>query len=217
MEQFSIRELGLPEDIWAPFDKARSAARFPAGQMIYLQDTPAEGFFYLRRGRVHAFLSSEDGDERVLAVYQAGNIFGEASFFNELPRISSAVAVTECEIVYISRSDAMDLLAKDPQLAMALLKYLARTVWMLSNHLDGLAFRPAEQRIARHLLTLPRDVQGVVVCTQDELAAAVSTTRVTVSRVLRRLAEQGMVETGYGFVRLLRPEKLAALCRVGSW
>jgi CRP/FNR family transcriptional regulator len=211
MEYFSLQELGLPEDIWAPFRTARQAQHYAAGQLIYLQDTPAEGFYYLLSGRVNAFLSSEEGDERVLAVYQSGNLFGEASFFNELPRVSSAITVTECDIVFTSRSTAQTLLSENPQLAMALLKYLARTVWMLSNHLDGMAFRPAEQRILRYLLSLPRDRAGVVKCTQEEVSAAVSTSRVTVSRVLSRLAGLGLVETHYGAVRLLDPETLSRL------
>lgn len=208
MEYFSIQELGLPDDIWAPFREARQAQHYAAGQLIYLQDTPPEGFYYLRSGRVNAFLSSEEGDERVLAVYQSGNLFGEASFFNDMPRMTSAVTVTECDIVFISRDTAAALLAENPQLAMALLKYLSRTVWMLSNHLDGMAFRPAEERVVRYLLSLPRSEKGLVRCTQDEIAAAVSTSRVTVSRVLSRLARQGLVETRYGAVILHRPEQL---------
>lgn len=211
LEYFSIQDLGLPEDIWAPFQALRQAQHCAAGQLIYLQDTPAEGFYYLRSGRVKAFLSSEEGDERVLAVYRSGNLFGEASFFNDLPRITSAMTVTECDIVFISRSDAAVLLSENPQLTMALLKYLARTVWMLSNHLDGMAFRPAEERIVRYLLSLPRTGEGVVSCTQEEVSAAVSTSRVTVSRVLSRLTRRGLVETRYGAVRLLDPEALSRL------
>lgn len=207
MEIFSIQELGLPDDIWAPF-AARQAQHYDAGQLIYLQDTPAEGFYYLKAGRVNAFLSSEDGDERVLAVYQSGSLFGEASFFNEMPRIASAVTVTPCEIVAIPRAAAEALLMESPALTMALLKYLARTVWMLSSHLDGMAFRPAEERIVRYLLSLPRSAEDLVACTQEEISAAVSTSRVTVSRVLGRLAKAGLLETRYGGVRLLDPERL---------
>lgn len=211
MEYFSLQELGLPRDIWQPFARSHRSTHYAAGQLIYLQDTLADGFYYLKSGRVNAFLSSEEGDEKVLAVYQAGNLFGEASFFNEMPRISSAVTVTECDIVFISRESATKELAENPQLALALLKYLARTVWMLSNHVDGMAFRPAEERIIRYLLTLPRDESGTVVCTQEEIASAVSTSRVTVSRVLNRLARQGLVRTGYGTLQLLSPERLHRL------
>lgn len=208
MEYFKSEELGRFEDVWRPFARLHKPVRFEAGQLIYLQETQADGFYYLSSGRVKTFISSEDGSERVLTVYQAGNLFGEASFFDELPRVSSAMAVTECQVVVISRSDAERTLAENPELSRALLRYLSRTVRMLSTHLDDMAFRPAEERILRYLRSLPRDSEGRVSCTQEEIAAAVSVSRVTVSRTIRRLVKEGTVRTGYGTLRLLRPENM---------
>lgn len=208
MEYFSIQELGLPNDIWRPFAKNRRTVHYRAGQLIYLQDTQADGFYYLLSGRVKTFISSEDGGEKVLTIYQAGNLFGEASFFDELPRVSSAVAVTDCQIVPISQAAASKELVENPELARALLKYLARTVRMLSTHVDDMSFRPAGQRIARYLLTLPRSGDGAVSCTQEELAAAVSASRVTVSRVINRLAKESFLQTGYGVIYIRSPEQL---------
>ncbi|MCD8335313.1 MAG: Crp/Fnr family transcriptional regulator [Clostridiales bacterium] len=208
MEYFNIQEMGLPEDIWLPFARTRRPTPYRAGQLIYLQDTPADSFYYLRSGRVRTFISSEDGSEKVLTVYQAGNLFGEASFFDRLPRVSSAVAAEDCQVVRIGREDAARALADDPQLAWALLQYLARTVRMLSTHVDDMSFRPARQRVVRYLLSLPRRVDGSTACTQEEIAAAVGTSRVTVSRVVNRLAQEGLVETGYGSIRLLDPVQL---------
>lgn len=208
LEYFSIQELGLPDDIWSPFAQHRRAAQYQAGQLIYLQDTQADGFYYLKSGRVKTFISSEDGGEKALTIYQAGNLFGEASFFDELPRVSSAMAITDCEIVFISRSAAAKELAENPELARALLKYLARTVRMLSTHVDDMSFRPADQRIIRYLLALPRERDRTVICTQDEIAAAVGTSRVTVSRVINRLARERLLETGYRTIQLLHPDQL---------
>ena len=52
----------------------------------------------------------------------------------------------------------------------------------------------------------------VAVC-QDEMAASISASRVTVSRTLNDFARRGWVELGYREVRLLRPEELRALCQ----
>ncbi|MCD7837935.1 MAG: Crp/Fnr family transcriptional regulator [Clostridiales bacterium] len=205
MEYFNIQELGLPGDIWSPFARTRRPTSYRAGRLIYLQDTQADSFYYLQSGRVKTFISSEDGGEKVLTVYQAGNLFGEASFFDRLPRVSSAVAATDCQVVRIGREDAARALADDPQLAWALLQYLARTVRMLSTHVDDMSFRPARQRVIRYLLSLPRTRENTVACTQEEIAAAVGASRVTVSRVINRLAKEGLVETGYGSVCLLDP------------
>ena len=124
MEALSAPELGLPSDIWHSFAAARSVIRCPEGYLIYLQQTEANCFYYLKSGKVKSFIQSEKGNERVLNVYQGGCLFGEASFFDELPRVSSAVALTPCEIVPIDREMVRTEIAKDPELAMALLKYL---------------------------------------------------------------------------------------------
>ena len=101
----------------------------------------------------------------------------------------------------------------DPELALAMMKYLARTVRLLSGQVDQMAFRPARWRVANYLLTLAgRD--GVVSCTQEDVAAAVSVSRVTVSRVLGEFARQGWVELGYRTIRLAEPEPLKRLCQL---
>lgn len=210
MEYFDLNELNLPPETWKPFALHHRAVRFEPGQIIYLQDTAADRFYYLKSGRVKTYSSSPEGTERVLHIYQAGNLFGEASFFDELPRVSSAVAVTECQLVPIDRQMVLEELSTSPELALALLKYLARTVRLLSTQVDTMAFLRGDQRVARYLLSLPRDEDGTVRCGQEEIAAAVSVSRVTVNRILQQFAREGLVETGYGAVKLLQPERLAA-------
>ena len=203
-------ELDFPAGIWEAFAKSRPPVRCSPGYLIYLQDTEATCFYDLKSGRVKSFIQSEDGAERVLNVYTAGNLFGEASFFDELPRLSSAVALTPCEIVPIDRELVAQEFARDPELALAMMKYLARTVRLLSGQVDQMAFRPARWRVANYLLTLAgRD--GVAACTQEDIAAAVSVSRVTVSRVLGGFAQRGWVELGYRTIRLKEPKALLDL------
>lgn len=206
-------ELDFPAGIWEPFAKSRPPVRCSPGYLIYLQNTQATCFYYLKSGKVKSFIQSEDGGERVLNLYTAGSLFGEASFFDELPRVSSAVALTPCEIVPIDRELVAQEFARNPELALAMMKYLARTVRLLSGQVDQMAFRPARWRTASYLLTLAGR-GGAVSCTQDDIAAAVSASRVTVSRVLNEFAQKGWVELGYRSVRVLQPQELEALCKL---
>ena len=213
MESLSTSELGLPADIWRTFAAGRATVRCPEGYLIYLQQTDATCFYYLKSGRVKSFIQAENGAEKVLNVYQEGSLFGEASFFDELPRVSSAIALTPCEIVPIDREMVYGEIAKDPALAMAMLKYLARTVRILSSHVDDMAFRPADWRLARYLLSLPPAPDGSIPCTQDEIADSISTSRVTVSRVLRDFSGRGWLTTGYRSVNLLNRKALEEFCQ----
>ena len=203
-------ELDFPAGIWEAFAKGRPPVRCSPGYLIYLQDTEATCFYFLKSGKVKSFIQSEDGMERVLNLYHAGSLFGEASFFDELPRVSSAVAVVPCEIVPFDRELVAQEFAKNPELALSMVKYLARTVRLLSGQVDQMAFRPARWRVANYLLTMAgRD--GSVSCTQEDIAAAVSASRVTVSRVLGEFAQRGWVELGYRTIRLKNPKALLDL------
>lgn len=206
-------ELDFPAGIWEPFATQRPPVRCSPGYLIYLQNTDATCFYYLRSGQVKSYIQSEDGAERVLNVYRTGSLFGEASFFDELPRVSSAAALTPCEIVPIDQELVTQEFARNPELALAMMKYLARTVRLLSEQVDQMAFRPARWRIANYLLTLSAQT-GTVSCTQDDIAAAVSVSRITVSRVLSEFARNGWVELGYRSIRLREPEKINELCKL---
>lgn len=204
--------LDIPAHIWAPFARRRAPIRCSPGFLIYLQGTEATCFYYLKEGRVKSFIQSEDGAERVLNLYEAGSLFGEASFFDELPRVSSAVALTSCQLVPIDRDLVTQEIARNPELALAMMKYLARTVRLLSSQVDQMAFRPARWRVAWYLLSHAPE-GGAIPCTQEDIAAAVSVSRVTVSRILNDFARRGWVELGYRSLTLREPDALNALCK----
>lgn len=203
--------LDIPAHIWAPFARRRAPIRCSPGFLIYLQGTEATCFYYLKEGRVKSFIQSEDGAERVLNLYEAGSLFGEASFFDELPRVSSAVALTSCQLVPIDRELVTQEIARNPELALAMMKYLARTVRLLSAHVDDMAFRPAEWRVAQYLLSAASG-QDQVSCTQEEIASSISVSRVTVSRILNQFSRRGLVALGYRSISLLDRRTLETLC-----
>ena len=100
-------------------------------KMIYLQEETAIRFYYLKKGRVKIFLSSPDGLEKTLAVLQPGSLFGEASFFDGKPRVSSAKTLEKSEILSIDRTGLEHCFRQDPQLAFHLLRHLSGTIRMI--------------------------------------------------------------------------------------
>ena len=192
----------LLQSIWAPLAENRHTREVQPGQLIYLQETRAEEFYYIVTGTVKCFISSPEGDERILTFHHGGELIGEASFFDRKPRVSSAVAVTRCQLVSVDRRRLEEVFACHPDMAVAMLEYLARTIRLLSSHVDS-AFLQADKRIARHLLSIPPDGKGQLHCTHEEIGASVGVSRVTVSRVLGEFDRRGWLQTGYRSLRLL--------------
>ncbi len=197
-------------DIWSPLSEGQSPLLFSPNQLIYLQDTKAEEFYYIQSGSVKCFLSAESGEERILTCHHAGELIGEAAFFDKQPRVSSAVAITPCALISVDRERLYAVFAKHPDLAVSMLEYLARTVRLLSAHVDS-SFLQADQRIARHLLALPCRSDGTLSCTHEEIGASVGVSRVTVSRVLGEFVRMGWVQTSYRTVRILKGQALQRL------
>ena len=193
--------------IWDLLGESRRPRRYGPGQMIYLQGEMPSCFYYLQQGEARSFISLDSGEERVLAIHRSGDLMGEASFFDNCPRVSSAMTTEECLVFAIDRGQLDKIFLRHPELALPMLQYLARTVRILSRHV-GSASLPAQQRIVRYLLDQPTDEQGQLHCTHEEIGQAVGASRVTVSRVLGQLDREGALQTGYGSVLLRNPERL---------
>lgn len=195
---------------WDLLAEGRSPRKYRAGQLVYLQGASPDYFYYLVSGSVRSFISTQAGEERVLAVHRAGDLMGEASFFDGCPRVTSAMALEECRILTVNREQLDAAFQRHPELALPMLQYLARTVRILSDHVGASAL-PAQQRIARWLLNQPLADDGSIRATHEGIGQAVGLSRVTVSRVLGEFALQKLVELGYRSITVLNRVQLENL------
>ena len=195
---------------WNLLAEGRRPRRYQAGQLIYLQGAQPDCFYYLASGSVRSFISTGGGEERVLAVHRAGDLMGEASFFDGCPRVTSAMALEDCRVLAIDRVQLDQAFQRHPELALPMLQHLARTVRTLSGHVES-ASLPAPQRVARWLLAQPLEESGSLRATHEGIGQAVGLSRVTVSRALGELSALGLVGLGYRSVRILDRAGLEAL------
>ncbi|MDD6024263.1 MAG: Crp/Fnr family transcriptional regulator [Oscillospiraceae bacterium] len=209
-DSFTSPEIGMPREEFAPFFTAGVPREYRKGQLIYLQGSEPEYLYCLLEGTVRTYITSDQGDEKLLTTYRAGSVFGEASFFDGMPRVSTATAQTPCKIVRLSRPAVDQLLRQYPELASSMITYLARTVRLLSGHVDTMSFQSADRRLANLLLNHPTS-DGAIHQTHEELATALGVSRVTVSRILSSFAKAGYIRTGYGAIIILDRQALADL------
>lgn len=201
--------LNLQQDIWHIFETIQAPRTYAKGEMIYLQGERADCLYYLKAGRVKIFLTSENGMEKTLTILESGKLFGEAAFLDRLPRMSSARAQIQSEIIAVDRPHLMQYFSEKPALAMDLLEYLARTVRMLSAQVDHMTFLQADQRIAQLLLNLAAaQERHTVHCTHEELAGLAGASRVTVSKTLGDFVRRGWIATHYREIGILNGEAL---------
>jgi CRP/FNR family cyclic AMP-dependent transcriptional regulator len=196
---------------WKILETMAPVLVYQKGSMVYWQGETAGRLYYLKKGAVKIFMSSENGSEQTLRVQRDKGVFGEAAFFDGYPRVSSARVLEKSEIVAVSREVLLSHIQDNPQLALYLMQALSETIRILSAQVDSMAFLQADKRIARFLMeTLQTEENTYTIhCTNEELGARVGVSRVTVNRVLREFADNGWLETRYREIRVLQIEPLA--------
>lgn len=192
--------------IQAVFEKEKPVKNILKGSIIYHQGDKARCFYYLKRGRVKVVMTSADGMEKTLSTASAGEILGEAAFFDKMPRISSAYALANIEVISVDEAKLLSLIKDNPKLALELLKIQATRIRQLSSQIDAITFMKADGRIAS--LLLQSASSNIVNYTHEEIAGIVGVSRVTVSKILNRFKREGLLKTDYGKIVLLNTVEL---------
>jgi HD-GYP domain-containing protein (c-di-GMP phosphodiesterase class II) len=98
---------------------------YDKGQVIIEENTEAERFFIIFRGKIEITKKFEDGEQFVLGVHSDGEFFGEMAILDEGPRSASARALESTTVLEISRKDFETLLYTAPLLAFTIMRALS--------------------------------------------------------------------------------------------
>ncbi len=197
------------------FEEATPVVKYNKGDILYYQGDDANCFYYLKKGKVRVFMTSPDGLEKTLSTSTRGEILGEASFFENKPRVSCASALTNVEVVAVNLQKLLSLIQTNPQIALDLLSMQASRVRMLSTQIDSITFLSAEERIARLLLESMQEEAGeyIVHLTHEEIGNIIGTTRVTVSKILTKFAKNNYIKTAYRAIILTDIDALSKISK----
>ncbi len=187
---------------------------FDKDQVIILAEEEGDALFIISTGQVKVSIVSEDGREVILSLLGAGAVFGELSLLDGKPRSANVVATADTSLYMVRRSDFLQLVHKVPQIAVGLLAELAARLRKTDRKIEGLALLDVTSRVSETLLSLadeqgsptPQGVQLQSRPTHQQIANMSGTTRETVSRVLKRLENQGYISCEGRTITILQEE-----------
>lgn len=189
-----------PEDFLKTEGAGRTIAKYRKNRQIFSQDSPSEAVFYIIKGKVKIVVHSEQGREAVIAILGPDEFFGEGCLTGQTRRLSTASAITDCDIMRIGKSAAMAILREEPAFSEMFLSHvLIRTIRVEADLLDQL-FNSSEKRLARALLLLanfgndgkPQKIVAKV--SQETLAEMIGTTRSRVSHFMNKFRKMGFID-----------------------
>lgn len=170
---------------------------FKRGDTLFRKDDPGTHLYVVLDGAVKIALPGEFGQEALVAIMRTGDHFGELALFDGSPRSASATALEDTRAALLARDDFLAFLETHPAAVRVVLDALAKTVRRLSDRVEDLIFLDVPSRVAKYLLDLAQQdghEQLELTLTQDELAAFIGASRVSVNRVLGDLERREIIE-----------------------
>jgi CRP-like cAMP-binding protein len=98
---------------------------FAAGEYIFREGDLGTEMYIISEGKVEILNRLGDQD-RVLAVLEKGDFFGEMSVLEDMPRAASARALTDTRLLQINGSTFDQMLQSNPEIAVRMMRKLSR-------------------------------------------------------------------------------------------
>ncbi len=175
--------------------------RYPARAAIIARGQPSDELLYIVSGSVTVLLEDEHGREIVLGYLNEGEFFGEIGLLTDSPNRTAFVrARSPCQVAHIGYARLRSLPTLFPDVIFLIACQLASRLLKANRRLRDLAFMDVSGRIARTLLDLCKEPDAMthpdgmqIRVTRQELGRIVGCSREVVGRVLKALAEQGLI------------------------
>ena len=181
---------------------------FERGDTIIERDDDSNSVYFLISGTVHVLDYSKSHRAVTYASLKDGEMFGEMSAIDGLPRSAWVCAISTCKVISLSGNEFINLLKNNADISFKILQKLSSRLRMSDEKLTDVSLYGTEQRVCLELIrmtkldTKTKNIYQIKqMPTQGNFANIIGSTRETVSRILAKLRDEKIIiKTESGFV-----------------
>lgn len=201
----------VPDDDIAALMAISKVRTVRKGQIVCVTGDPGDTLIAVITGRLKVIARSADGGELTLTSVGPAGMIGDVSVADSGPRSADAEAAENSVLMFIPRQAAQDICARIPAAAQALASSIATSLRRLTEATSDLVFLDLPRRVAKILISQPRDESGKLRphLTQGELAQQAGGTRQSVNAALRAFERRGWIQAASRSLTVAEPESLA--------
>ena len=198
---------------------SKVSQRYQKGQRIFQEGSPALGLHCVSQGKIKIARTSGDGKEQITRLAKGGDILGFQAVLTETCYTTSAVALDDCVVCFIPRSDFFRVWQSNTQFSTSLMQMMARALGAAEVQMLHLAYKPVRERLAGALLLLVRTFRPEddetqpfrIAIGRDDLASLVGTAKETAIRLLSEFKEAGLIATRGSEITILNLDELSRI------
>jgi GAF domain-containing protein len=104
------------------------------GEIIFNEGEKGESMYVIQEGKV-MILKKTPTETLTIATLESGDIFGEMSLFDKLPRSATATACGEARVLSIDKKKLFSTISRDPTLVFKILETMSQRIRKLNENL----------------------------------------------------------------------------------
>jgi len=221
----NLREVCLPvgmpkADLDKVDDLVAHRRKMQRGERLYSAADPFQALYAVRLGFLKSLISASDGREQVTGFYMAGEVVGLDGISTQT-HACDVVALEDSEVCVIPYDRLEGVASALPTLSRQLHKVLSREIVREHGVMLLLGSMSAEERLAAFLINLSQRFEArgysrsefVLRMTRAEIGSYLGMKLETVSRLLSRFAQDGLIAVSGKRVRILDPDGVRALMK----
>lgn len=189
------------------------------GETLFSQDKPVSYLMFLVTGLVKVYREEPNNRSLILKIVGPGTYISLTSIFYENRYQSSCIALSDCDVIYISREVFKELLAENGNFALKTLELLSAESVYYIKKLMQLPQKQVPGRIAEILLFFSESIfksnNYILPLSRQELADFAFSTKESVSRTLTEFKNDRIIDIDDRMVSLKSIELLQILCKLG--
>ncbi len=168
------------------------------GDILFHKGDSPTGFYLIVYGQVKLAFTSSQGGEKVVDILNQGQTFGEAVMFMDKPCMVYAQALSDSQLLDISKNAIIDELERDPKLGRKMIAGLSMRLHHLLIDVESYSLHSGRQRIIGYLLrdNVKSDAKSLTVTlptNKGVIASRLNLTQEHFSRILHELSDKGLI------------------------
>jgi CRP/FNR family transcriptional regulator len=192
---------------------------FNRAEIIFQDGDKGDGIYIVETGKIKVYKLSLDGKEQILHIFGPGHTFGEVPVFQGKSFPASAMALEPSDIVFLPRDRFVELITSTPALSMNMLADLSRRLRAFTIQIEALSLKEVPARLAAYFLTLSKEQKNAarirLPISKTLLSNLIGTTPETISRMLKKMGDAGLIEVQTRTIEILDKESLIELSESG--
>lgn len=186
-------------------------------QLIYSEGNHPVRIFYIQKGKVKTFKTSDDGKGLTVGLFKEGDYVGYTAILEGTVYKESAEAIEDTTLAIIGRDEFEKLLRTNKNVAQQFIQLLAQNVTDREKQLVGIAYNSLRKRVAEALILLQKkynkedDSKFSIHISREDLAHIAGTATESIIRTLSDFKSEKLIDIKEGAIVILDEKRLAAL------